>query len=139
MCWRLPDATASRLPADAITGANWTLTDSAIRRRVCERWKRRACRSGEYVKGQIFYGVKTGFNTAFVINAAQRAELIAQDPKSAEIIKPLAVGDDVRRWRIDEGQSGSFIISAGRGIDTVPCRIKSICPMEDANSEEDGE
>ena len=37
---------------------------------------------------QINYGIKTGFNDAFIINREKRAELIAQDPKSAEIIRP---------------------------------------------------
>ena len=34
-----------------------------------------------------------------MIDGAKRAELIAKDTKSAEIIKPLAVGADVRKWR----------------------------------------
>ena len=37
---------------------------------------------------QINYGIKTGFNDAFIINGEKRAELIAKDPKSAEIIRP---------------------------------------------------
>ena len=37
---------------------------------------------------QINYGIKTGFNEAFIINGEKRKELIAQDPKSAEIIRP---------------------------------------------------
>ena len=34
---------------------------------------------------RINYGIKTGFNDAFIINGAKKDELIAQDPKSAEI------------------------------------------------------
>ena len=37
---------------------------------------------------QINYGIKTGFNDAFIINGEKKAELITQDPKSAEIIRP---------------------------------------------------
>ena len=37
---------------------------------------------------RINYGIKTGFNDAFIINGAKKDELIAQDPKSAEIIRP---------------------------------------------------
>lgn len=57
---------------------------------------------GEYVKGQIFYGIKTGFNTAFVTNSATRSALIAEDARSAEIIKPFLRGRDVKRWRINK-------------------------------------
>lgn len=55
---------------------------------------------GERIKGQMFYGIKTGLNQAFIIDRATRDRLIAEDPKSAEIIKPLLMGDDVRRYEL---------------------------------------
>ena len=47
---------------------------------------------------QINYGIKTGFNDAFIINGEKKAELIAQDPKSAEIIRPILRGRDIKRY-----------------------------------------
>lgn len=47
---------------------------------------------------QINYGIKTGFNDAFIINGAKRQELISQDPKSAEIIRPILRGRDIKRY-----------------------------------------
>ena len=47
---------------------------------------------------QINYGIKTGFNDAFIINGEKRAELIAQDPKSEEIIRPILRGRDIKRY-----------------------------------------
>ena len=47
---------------------------------------------------QINYGIKTGFNDAFVIDGKKRTELIAQDPKSEEIIRPILRGRDIRRY-----------------------------------------
>lgn len=70
---------------------------------------------GEYVKGQIYYGIKTGFNKAFVIDGAKREELISQDPNSAEIIKPFAVGKDVRKWTVD--YKDRWLIVTPIGID----------------------
>ena len=46
----------------------------------------------------INYGIKTGFNDAFIIDGAKRAELIAQDPKSEEIISPILRGRDIKRY-----------------------------------------
>ena len=40
----------------------------------------------------------TGFNDAFIIDGKKRAELIAQDPKSAEIIRPILRGRDIKRY-----------------------------------------
>ena len=50
---------------------------------------------------QINYGIKTGFNEAFIIDGAKRAELIAADPKSAEIIRPILRGRDIKRYNYE--------------------------------------
>ena len=47
---------------------------------------------------QINYGIKTGYNEAFIIDSKKREELISQDPKSAEIIKPILRGKDIGRY-----------------------------------------
>ena len=46
----------------------------------------------------INYGIKTGFNEAFIMDGATKDKLIAQDPKSAEIIKPILRGKDIKRY-----------------------------------------
>lgn len=40
----------------------------------------------------------TGYNEAFIIDGKKKDELIAQDPKSAEIIRPLLRGRDIKRY-----------------------------------------
>ena len=47
----------------------------------------------------IYYGIKTGCNEAFIIDKAKREQLIEQDPKSAEIIKPILRGKDIKRYQ----------------------------------------
>ena len=47
----------------------------------------------------MFRGITTGLNDAFVIDGGIRARLIAEDPKSDEIIKPFLNGREVKRWR----------------------------------------
>lgn len=49
----------------------------------------------------INYGIKTGYNKAFIIDGAKRRELIEQDAKSDEIIKPLLRGRDIQKWQPD--------------------------------------
>ena len=46
----------------------------------------------------INYGIKTGFNDAFIISGEKKNELISQDPKSAEIIRPILRGRDIKRY-----------------------------------------
>lgn len=49
----------------------------------------------------INYGIKTGFNKAFIIDGQRKDELIALDPKNAKIIKPLLRGRDIQKWKAD--------------------------------------
>ncbi|WP_141049761.1 Eco57I restriction-modification methylase domain-containing protein [Aliarcobacter cryaerophilus] len=46
----------------------------------------------------IYRGILTGFNEAFIIDKEKKDELIKQDPKSAEIIKPLVRGRDINKY-----------------------------------------
>ncbi len=46
----------------------------------------------------INYGIKTGYNNAFIIDKEKRNELINKDPKSEEIIKPILRGRDIKRY-----------------------------------------
>ncbi|WP_290956305.1 Eco57I restriction-modification methylase domain-containing protein [Fibrobacter sp.] len=46
----------------------------------------------------IYRGILTGFNDAFFIDGKNREKLIVEDPKSAELIKPLLRGKDLEPW-----------------------------------------
>ena len=48
---------------------------------------------------KINYGIKTGYNKAFLIDSETREQLIAFDSRSAEIIKPVLRGRDIQRFR----------------------------------------
>jgi len=49
----------------------------------------------------INYGIKTGFNEAFIIDGKKKDELIAQDSKNAEIIKPILRGRDIKKYKVE--------------------------------------
>jgi adenine-specific DNA-methyltransferase len=52
-------------------------------------------------KVNINYGIKTGFNDAFIITGEKRKELLKEDPKSAEILRPILRGRDIKRYSYD--------------------------------------
>jgi hypothetical protein len=47
---------------------------------------------------RINYGLKTGLNEAFIISTETRNRIIADDPNSAEIIKPILRGEDIKAY-----------------------------------------
>ena len=63
----------------------------------------------------IYNGIKTGCNKAFIIDEAKRQELIAQDPRSAEIIKPFLRGRDIKRYHIQ--WAGLYMLATGYDLD----------------------
>lgn len=46
----------------------------------------------------IYRGILTGYNDAFYIDEKTRQQLITEDPKSVDLIKPLLRGRDILAW-----------------------------------------
>lgn len=61
----------------------------------------------------INYGIKTGLNEAFIIDKHKYDELVAADPKSAEILKPVLRGRDIKRYRAD--WAGLYLVATHNG------------------------
>ncbi|GBE41057.1 type IIS restriction enzyme Eco57I [bacterium BMS3Bbin09] len=68
----------------------------------------------DYVKGQIYRGVLTGLNKAFVIDTETKNLLAEEDPKSVELIKPFLVGRDIKRYA--PSVSDKYLIFTRRGV-----------------------
>ena len=48
---------------------------------------------------RINYGIKTGYNKAFIIDNTTKQTLIDEDPNSAKIIKPILRGRDIKPYK----------------------------------------
>ena len=93
--------------------------------RLMEKLRKAGTPLGEYVKGRFYRGILTGLNEAFVIDEATRERLIAEDPKSAELIKPWLRGRDIKKWKAE--WAGLYLITyraaptrSGRGQQQRP-------------------
>ena len=88
----------------------------------------------------INYGIKTGFNEAFIIDNRTKEALVAADPKSAEILKPVVRGRDIRRYKAD--WKGLWLIAtfpaAGVSIDDYPAVKKHLLTFGRARLEQSG-
>jgi hypothetical protein len=94
--------------------AGWSLVDQHTQD-LLDKIRKTGVSLGEYVDGKIYRGVLTGLNEAFVIDEQTREQLIAEDPKSAEIIKPFLAGRDIKRYK--PLSSEKYLIFTRRGID----------------------
>ncbi len=82
---------------DSLQDSGWTLTDERTQK-LLAKLKAAGVQLGEYIGGKIYRGILTGLNEAFVIDAETRARLIAEDPRSEELIKPFLAGRDIKRY-----------------------------------------
>lgn len=97
----------------------WTLVDAETQD-LLDRLRRENVPLGEYVEGKIYYGIKTGLNEAFVIDRTTRDRLIAEDPKSAEVIKPFLAGRDIKRYMPVVAEAWLIFTRRGINIDEYP-------------------
>ena len=72
---------------------------------------------------KINYGIKTGFNEAFIIDGKIKDELIAKDKKSADIIKPLLRGRDIKKYSYEFADK--WLINTHNGVSS-----QEILPVE---------
>lgn len=73
------------------------------------------------IKGvQIFRGVTTGYNPAFIISSKQKERLLAEEPHSAEIIKKMLQGRNIRKWYYNESDEYLIFTRRGINIDNYP-------------------
>jgi hypothetical protein len=99
---------------EALDDAGWSLLDQGSQA-LLSKLRRSGIPLGQYVDREIYYGIKTGLNEAFVIDAATRRKLIQEDPRSEEVIKPFLAGRDIKRYEPLKPQR--YLLFTRRGTD----------------------
>jgi len=96
------------MPVAALKPGGWTLERPEVLA-LMEKLRKAGKPLGEYVEGRFYRGVLTGLNEAFVIDEATRKRLVAEDPRSADLIKPWLRGRDIRKWKAE--WAGLYLIT----------------------------
>lgn len=94
--------------------AGWTLEPPGVHA-LLEKLRTNGVPLGEYTSVKPYYGVKTGYNKAFLIDQAAKEQLCREDPRSLEVLKKYVRGQDIARWSPE--WAGQWMIFARRGID----------------------
>ncbi len=113
------------MTVSSLKAEGWNLERAEVLA-LMEKLRKAGMPLGEYVQGRFYYGIKTGFNEAFVIDEATRQRLIAEDPKSSELIKPWLRGRDIKKWKAE--WAGLYLIS-------IPSSANHQWPWSNAKSE----
>ena len=107
------------VPIRLLSHDGWVLEDPALHS-LLEKVRANGGPLGDFVAGQLFRGIVTGYNNAFLVDARTRENLIREDESSAEIIKPFVRGRSVKRWRVDAGDLWLIFTRRGIEIDDYP-------------------
>ena len=122
-------AHAHVMPRARLGAGSWQLEDEPLAR-LRDKIVKGKKTLGE-VYGAPLYGIKTGLNEAFIIDTPTRDRLVAQDPKSAELLVPFLRGENVKRWRVEP--EGLFLINTPKGkvdIDAYPAVRDWLLPFK---------
>ncbi len=84
---------------NSLSVEGWSLAKNQIAT-IVEKLQKKAVFLSEYVNNQIYLGIKTGCNEAFVIDKNIKEYLVKTDPNNQQFIKSLIVGDDLRKYEI---------------------------------------
>ena len=96
----------------SLRASGWNMAD-VEKQKLLDKMHSNSMSLGDYVQGKVYYGIKTGYNAAFVIDAATRASLIASDQRAKEIIKPFLAGRDLKRYQQPQTDNYLILLEAG--------------------------
>jgi hypothetical protein len=106
-------ASDRRVPQVHLETSGWSFEDQSVRQ-LREKIQKAGVPLKEFC-GSPLYGIKTGLNEAFVIDAFTCERLVAQDPRNKEILKPFLEGKDLKPWRYE--WRGLWLIYAYHGVE----------------------
>ena len=81
---------------EKLTSDGWRLESPSVLR-LLEKLRKAGKPLGEYVNGRLYRGIITGLNEAFVVDEATVDRFIKEHAPSAELLKPMLRGRDVKR------------------------------------------
>jgi hypothetical protein len=115
---------------DSLDEDGWSLAGGSAQA-LLQKLRAKGVPLGKLLDGKIYYGIKTGLNEAFIIDATTRRHLIASDPRSAELIKPFLMGRDVKRYETPEVER--FLIFVRRHVDIqqYPAILEYLSPLKE--------
>ena len=104
---------------ESFSSGLWSFSNSG-EEKIMKKMKKKGIPLSEYVNKQILFGIKTGFNEAFIISKEKRDELVKKDSRSKEIIHPILHGDNVRKYRNEFKEEYIILTKIGTDIKKYP-------------------
>lgn len=120
------ESKVSEMPVDG-----WVLAEGAVKT-LLQKVRSRGTPLKDYV-GRFSYGIKTGLNEAFAISEKKKSELLSNDPKSDDLIKPWLRGKDIKKWHNSKSNLFAIIVPYGfhKKLENYPAILNHLKGFED--------
>ena len=107
------------IPRSRLSAAAWSLENPQVDA-LMQKIRSVGVPLVDFAGTKPYYGIKTGFNEAFLIDDQTRQKLIAEDPKCSQIIKPYLRGQDIKRWHPDWQNTWIILGTSDLEINSYP-------------------
>ena len=100
------------IPHERLSDEAWALKsdeDAAVFRKI----QKAGTRLGEYLKGKMFYGLKSGLNEAFELDLDQVCSIKQLSPSNSTLVRQYLGGQDIRRYSIRDQKRFMIVIPSG--------------------------
>lgn len=89
---------AFQVPQKALDDAKGWQLEPQVKRDLLERILNAGKPLSDLIDGELYRGITTGFNDAFVVDSDQRKHLIQEHSSAKELLVPFIRGKDIERW-----------------------------------------
>lgn len=99
---------------ETLSNEIWKFTNPIVSS-ILTKFKDTKTTISAYTNGGIYYGIKTGFNQAFIIDNKTHNEIIRKDNDSKKLLKKMVEGDDFGKWYLNH--SGRYMVATEYDLD----------------------
>lgn len=104
------------LNVNELSDEGWLFESGSVRD-LMKRFKSTEHRLSDIVHGQLYRGILTGYNDAFLLSAADASALIENCPEAREFILPWLDGAEIQRWKCN--YSGQHLLAIASSANEV--------------------
>ncbi len=99
---------------ESLSNEIWRFTNPIISS-ILDKFKDTKINITDYTKGGVYYGIKTGFNKAFIIDEVTYNHIVKEDSNLKKLLKKMVEGDDFGKWHLNH--SGRYMVATEYDID----------------------
>ena len=107
---------------ESLSDIDWNLInlETAL---IFKKMRNGSVKLGEFVNDKIYFGLKTGFNKAYIISEEEKNEFIKSDKNISSLIKPVITGDEMRRYECIHKKRYILVVKNGMDISEYPSLV----------------